>query len=215
VNRLRVRVPAPVRRAAAFEAALWRSSAQWLLRRRPGAGPQDREFSHRGVVLAPVLVLLAVAVLEVVVLELIIPWRPLRAVLLVLGLWGVAFVLGLLAAMTVRPHLVGPAGIRVRYGPDWEALLPWAAVADVRAVRRSREGRGVQRDGDALHVVVGDQTTVEITLAQPLALRPPRGDEAEVARVTLYADDPRGFAAAVREHRAAATGLVNPASRRT
>jgi hypothetical protein len=193
-------VPAALRRAAASGVAPWRSIVQWLLRRRPGAGPGDRGFAHRGAVLALVLVLLAVSVLEVVLVELIVPWPVVRLALLVVGVWGVVVVLGMLAAMTVRPHLVGPAGVRVRSGPAWEALLPWDAVARVRVVRRTRDGGSVQHDGDALHVIAGFQTTVEIALARPVAVALPRGGEVEVTRVALYADDPRGFAAAVREH---------------
>lgn len=190
------------RRALAFEFSLWRAMAQWVLRRRPGKGPEDREFPHRGAVLATVLVLLGASLVEVVALELIVPWPTVRAVLFVLGVWGVVLVLGLLAALTVRPHLVGPAGVRVRSGTNWEVLVPWDAVADVRAVRRTRDGRGAQLDGDALHVVVADQTTVEIALSRPLAVRLPGGATGEVTRVTLYADQPRGLVAAARAHRA-------------
>jgi hypothetical protein len=182
-----------------FHSCLCRCGVQWLLGRRPDAGSQDREFPHRGPVLAMVLVMLGVSVVEVVLIELIVPWPPVRAVLLVVGVWGAGLVLGTLAVMVVRPHLIGPAGVRVRYGPAWEALLPWDAVATVRAVHRARDHDGVDRDGEVLRVVVGATTTVEIGLSRPLAVRLPRGEEADVTRVVLFADDPRGFVAAARE----------------
>jgi hypothetical protein len=186
------------RRVVALHSALWRCSAQWLLGRRPGAGPQDRGFPHRGPVFAMALAMLGVSVVEVVLIELVVPWPPVRAVLLVVGLWGAGLVLGALAVMVVRPHLIGPDGVRVRYGPDWEAFLPRDAVAGVRAVRRARDRDGVDRDGDVLRVVVGTTTTVEIVLSRPLVVRLPRGDVVEVSRVALFADDTRGFVAAAR-----------------
>jgi hypothetical protein len=106
------------------------------------------------------------AVIEVVALDLLVPWprQWLRVVLLILGVWGALLVLGMLAGVIVHPHTAGPSGLRVRYGAGLDVRIPWDAVAGARRVRRSRDGRTVQVEEATLHVVVSNQTTVEVTL---------------------------------------------------
>ncbi|WP_219416802.1 hypothetical protein [Pseudonocardia nigra] len=191
-----------VRRAARYEAATWRSLARWLLRR-PDVGPADTGFAYRGPQVAPMLVMLAVSMIDVVAVDLLVPWPWLRPVLLVIGVWGTLEVLGMLAAITIHPHVVGAAGLRIRNGVSLDVHIPWDAVAGVRRVRRTRDGRGVQLDGSTLHVVVADQTTVEVTLARPLPVTLPRNRTAEITEVRLHADDAAGFVAAARARVAA------------
>lgn len=121
-----------------LEYSFWRSQLFWLLRRRPGAGPDDRAFGHLSLMLPAVLTILGVSIIEVVALELILPWESVRRVALVLGIWGVLWVVGLLAAPAVHPHLVGPSGLRVRNSTTLDAHVPWSDVAVIRRARRTR-----------------------------------------------------------------------------
>ena len=192
-------LPVLARRAAAFEAAGWRSLARWVLRR-PDAGPGDAAFAYHGPLLAPIVVILVLSIIEVVALDLLVPWPSpwLRVVLLVLGVWGAVLVLGMLAGVIVHPHTTGPSGLRVRHGAGLDVRIPWDVVAGARRVRRSRDGRTVQVDGATLYVVVSNQTTVEVTLNRPVTVALTEGRTAEITEIRFHADDAAGLVAAVR-----------------
>jgi hypothetical protein len=122
--------------------------------------------------------------------------------------------LGLTASLTVRPHLLGDAGLRIRNGVMTDVHLPWEAVAAVAVRQRAREkSRAVQLDRDGagvvLNVVAGSQTNVDITLRHPLEVALPSGPET-VTAIRLHADDARGLVAAAR----ARLGQENGATRR-
>ncbi|HXV94638.1 MAG TPA: hypothetical protein VD813_15140 [Pseudonocardia sp.] len=191
------RVTALARYAFRFELGMWRSLARWALRR-PAVEPGGTPFAYRGPIVAPLLVFFVLSVVEVVALDLIVSLPWLRVVLLVLGVWGAVFMLGMLAAVTVRPHVVGPSGLRVRYGTILDVLVPWDAVAAVRRLRRSREGRTLQLDGATLHVLISHETTVVVTLSRPVPVTLPRDRTAEVTELRFHADDAAGLVAAAR-----------------
>jgi hypothetical protein len=191
------------RRAVRYELGMWRSSARWLLRR-PDVAPGETAFAYRGPVLGLLWMFFVLSAVEVVAVDLILPWGgAVRIMLLALGVWGTMFMLGMLASLTVYPHVVRPSGLRIRYGVSLDVQLPWDAVGEVRAVRRSNAGKGtVQLDGDALHVVIGGQTTVRVELTRPVRVTLAGPRTAEVTSVDLHADDAAGLVAAVRAARA-------------
>jgi hypothetical protein len=184
-----------VRWAVEFEMAGWRSLGRWLLRR-PDVVAGDTPFGYHGPMLAPMIVITVVSALEVVVVDLLLPWPSLRVALLVVGVWGTVLMLGLLAGVLVHPHAVGTDGLRIRHGARLDVRIPWDAVAAVRRVRRSRDGGSVQLDGTTLHVVVSGQTTVEVALRRPVTVTLPGGRSAEIAEVRFYADDAAGIVSA-------------------
>lgn len=189
-------MPALVRRAMEFEVAGWRSLGRLLLRR-PDVAPGDTPFGHRGPRLAMTM-MAALSALEVVVVDTLLPWPSLRPVVLVLGVWRTVLVLGLLAGMLVHPHAMGPSGLRVRHGAGVDVRIPWDAVAGVRRVRRSRDGRGVQVEGAVLHVVAAGQTTVEVVLRHPFAVTLSGARTATIKELRFHADDSAGFVTAAR-----------------
>ncbi len=63
--------------------------------------------------------IIAVSALELVVDDLIVRrWTCVRVPLLILSNWGLVYMLRLLFGVLVRPHAVGPDGIRVRYASE-------------------------------------------------------------------------------------------------
>ena len=113
--------------------------------------------------------------------------------------------IGLLAAIRIHPHLVGPFGMRIRYAFDLDVVLTWDAVAAVKTNRRSyASGRKVQLEPPeaptTLNAPISSTTNVEVILRGPTTVRLPNRSQATVTRVNLYADDPRGFVAEARKH---------------
>jgi hypothetical protein len=171
--------------------------------RRPDVPPGARGFRYVGAVLPVLWAFIVVSSLEVVIVHIVVPWPAVRLALDVLGVWGVLWMLGLTASLTVKPHLVDDVGIRVRNGTMTDIRVPWEAVERVTARRRAREkSRAIQLDredgGTVLNVVVGSQTTVDVALRRPLEVVLPSGTET-VTAIRLHADDAQGLAAAVRE----------------
>jgi len=193
--------PGLLRRALAFEAGIWRSLHRWV-RRRPDV--DDAEPHPYAGSLTPVLWgFIGVAAVEIPALHLLLPWPAVRPVALVLGGWGLVWMVGMLAALKVPPHTVGRPGLRIRHGFAVDLTVPWEAVAAVRYRTRSVEGmRTVQVAGTgagrALSVVVGSQTNVDVVLRRPLRFAVPRAADEPVTEVRLFADDARALVARLR-----------------
>ena len=134
-----------------------------------------------------------------IVVDLLLPWQSARLVLLVLGLWGLLWMVGFLAAMRVFRHLVTDDGLRIRSGTSVDIVIAWEVVQSVRARRDSVDARSfvhVDADGVA-HVAVMKQTRVAVVLREPTAVALPDGMR-EIEQVRLYVDDPAAFVAAAR-----------------
>jgi hypothetical protein len=157
-----------------------------------------RAFSYHAPVFALVVGLVVVSVLELVVVDLLLRrWETVRITMLVLGIWGLVFMVGLLLGMLTRPHAVGPDGLRIRSGTDVDLALPWEVVAAVSALRTAVHDKQpmvvVDDQGrTTLQLLVGEEANLEVRLLEPVAVRLPSGTEV-VTRVLLHADEPRAF----------------------
>jgi hypothetical protein len=175
-----------IRKAIAMEIGNSRSLVLWLRRRVAGQGPGVRQFTYAKQVTPILWAFFFVSLIELPVVHLLIPWDSVRLVVLILSVWGVLFMLGMVASLKVFPHLLDAGGIRVRYGATTDIHLPWHLVASVKARRGTDEA--------AHNVAVMNQTRIAVALKEPTVL-----DGREVSEVRLYVDDPRGFVAAARE----------------
>jgi hypothetical protein len=104
--------------------------------------------------------------------------------------------------MLVRPHAVGPDGIRVRYGSEVDIPIAWHDVYSVtsrkQAVQDKQPKVTIDDNGAAtLHMRIQNETNIEVRLERPIPLKLPHGTET-VSTVRLYADDPKRFMDAVR-----------------
>lgn len=183
-----------------LEIGIWRSLALWAARRVPGRGPEDEAFAYAKEVTPLLLAFIWGSLLEVVVVHLLLPWETVRLIALVIGIWGLLWMIGLLASMRVFQHLVGPAGLYVRSGTTVALRISWGAVEDVAAVR----GRATKEpEPRVANVDQMGQTRVTVRLSRALKL-----DGREVDSVRLYADDPQALVAAARAHLEALRGAA-------
>lgn len=189
------------RRLVRAELRLYWALARWVLRR-PDVPDGATGFRHVGVVLPVLWTFIVLSAVEFVVLHLVLPWPTVRLVVDVLSAWGLLWMLGLTAALSVRTHVVDGAGLLVRNGLSTDVRVPWAAVSAVGVRRRQRQqSRALQLDrgeaGTVLNVVAGSQTNVDVTLREPLQLDLPGGRES-VTGLRFYADDPAALVSAAR-----------------
>ena len=198
------RVASLARRAWAMEIHGYQNTFRFLFRR-PRVPDGAVGFSSHQPVLPVLIVLTAVSAVELVVVDVIVHrWPAVRIPLLVVGIWGVTFMLGLLFGMLVRPHAVGPDGIRIRSGSEVDIPLSWDDIYSVgprkRTVTEKQPRVTVDEQGEAtLHLRIMNETNLEIRLEQPTPLRLPHGTET-VSVVAIYADDPKAFLAEARHH---------------
>lgn len=194
-----------VRRAVAYEWALYASLYRWIVLRRPaGVGPGDAAFGYVGVVKPILGIFIGLSALEVPILDLIlrhtVPWRPARTIAVALGIWGVFWMIGLFASLRMHPHVLGSAGLRVRNAHSVDVTVPWSAIAEIRHRYRSLpSSRTVQIDGTVVNISTGSQTSVDVVLREPAALSLPKGPSGPATELRFYADDPNALVAAARE----------------
>jgi hypothetical protein len=196
-------------RAVRYELRIWRSLAVWLLRR-PTVPPGARGYRYASAITPLMIVFIVVSAIELPILHLLLPWETVRLIADVLSVWAVLWMVGLLAALRVHPHIVTDDGIRVRYGFSVDVMVPWAAIASVRSRGRMyATSWTVQCEQTPARLVasvaVAKQTTVDLVLREPTVLNLARTGGEPVVELRLYADDAAALVREIRERVVSAT----------
>jgi len=186
-----------------FELSLYRSLYLWARRRPVAAG--DEPFSYVGAVTLIIWVFIILSAIEVPVLHVVLPWATAQTLSLVLGFWGLTWMVGLLASLHVHPHIVSDSGLRVRYGSSIDITIPWEDVSTIRHRRRdlpsSRTVHVDRTETGAVAVIgVSSQTNVEVMLREPRPVPLHRGTSEPVTELRFFADDPRTLVVRARSH---------------
>lgn len=194
------RLPGLVWEAIVLEVALYRSLARWVARR-PDVPAGTTPIGYAQLV-GPMLWLwifgsaTEVVVVEVVLRQVESGWvEAVRMPLLVIGIWGVLWMLGMMAAYRVRPHLLTHERLRIRNSARTWVDLPLDAIAATRAVEHALPGivRAVHHEDGLLLVGVSSRTNLELVLTGPTALRTSMGEIA-AERIGLWVDEPLDIA---------------------
>lgn len=192
------------RRALLFELRLYPSLGRWLLHR-PAVPPSAEPFGYAQAVTPVMSLWIFASAVEIPVAHALLPWDGVRTAVLVLGVWGLVWMLGMLAALRVHPHLLTDDALRVRNGFSVDLRLPWEAVESFVVQRRDLPSsmRWLQPretdDGTDLQIGVSGEVNVRAVLREPLTVPTSRGD-LEVVSVSFLADDPKALVARAREH---------------
>jgi len=201
--------PTPIARILAFLHRAWvaelrvYSSIARAIARRPAVPKGGTGIGYHRPVLTVLFIFIGLSAVEIPILDLIVhQWPVVRITLLVLGIWGVTWMVGLLCAMLMRPHAVGPDGVRVRSGLELDVPIGWADIASIAISRRVDEPKQPRVIGSEYAERMQDETNIEIELERPVAIRlpglAPKGGTHQVDRIRLWADDPRAFLDAAR-----------------
>jgi hypothetical protein len=195
------RRPGLWRRAAAMERATWINLARWITRR-PAVPAGATGFPYSSAMNPVLIAFIAVSAIEIPVAHLLIPWTWLQLIVLIFGIWGLGWMLGLLASVQLHPHLADRGGLRIRNAASIDLAVPWDAIASVGQRLRSLDSsKALQqqetRGGTAVIVAVTSQTNLELRLNRPVIFELTKGP-VEAIEVRCYADDPAAMAAAIR-----------------
>lgn len=202
------RVIALFARALRLEILMYVSIVRAIIRR-PAVPAGAKGFGYHSSVLTILIIFTVLSAVELFVVDLIVHrWVPVRIAFLVLGIWGLVWMIGLTCAHITRPHTVGPDGIRIRNGMDLNAHITWDDVYSVeirKQVYGPKTPRIVEHDGArTLTISIGNETNIAIDLERPTVVRlpgrAPKGGEQEVTALRLWADDPKAFLAEVGKY---------------
>ncbi|MET1004760.1 MAG: hypothetical protein ABWX96_04385 [Propionibacteriaceae bacterium] len=191
------------KRLVQMEIAVWESLYRFVFRR-PRVPPGATAFTYHQPVFQILVTFIVLTAIEIPVLDLIFHrWTAVRVPLLIAGIWGFTWMLGLLFGFLTRPHAVGPDGIHIRNGAEVDIFLAWD---DIYSLTRKRNGSPpktpqltVQPDGTTLRLAVNDEVNLEIDLEQTIEVRLPHGLQ-RIKRLQFHVDDPKGFMDSVRPY---------------
>jgi hypothetical protein len=146
--------------------------------------------------IAFVWIFMGLTVLEIAVVEVIVPWTVLRWMLLVLGIYGLLTMAGFVAVNRTRPHILTGDSLRLRCGRLAEISVP---IDHIAAVSIGLRGAGYVPfiDGDTLVLGIAGSTNVVVKLEGPVQVCAGKvaGD---VRAIRFAADDPSAAAEFIR-----------------
>lgn len=184
----------PPLKLVVWEAAAWRDL--WFLLRGRTLVPAGAVAlpARRGMWQLPTMFSAAI-VIEIVAVELLLPWLWLRLVFLVVSLYSLPLMWGMVSARMIRPHYLTADELVLRRGRTVVARIPRLQIT---AARRDRRFGAEQWDIAAEALTLGGQdgTNVLLTLAEPVLAGHDRWPwqpehSSPVSTVLLWLDEPQ------------------------
>lgn len=158
----------PVRRLMAAELQAWRTLFMLLTRKTeypPGAIPL---FSHQRWYQLPAMLTVAV-IIEIIAVELLVPWQWLRILLLLLSIYSLLLLWAMFAGIKVHPSYVYNNALTLRRGRKSIATIPLTHIATITYSRGFDSDLHLAKD----HVLTlggpeGTNVLVTFSQAQPV-----------------------------------------------
>ena len=194
-----------------YEVRLWVALFRWVFRRPPRVTPGTTTHAYAGGARLLFGAFIGISAIEIPILHLILPWPAARVASLIVGGYGLFWMIGLLATLHTNPHLVGPDGLRIRNSSTVNVPIGWNAIAGMRVRRRSLPPGGqtqVETAGDerVLSLGVGGQTSVDVLFSRPVTVPVKKALGEPVTQIRFHADDPEALVEAAGAYlRAAAS----------
>lgn len=183
------------------------SSLVRLIARRPKVPAGSTVFTYHRQSSPVVWTMVAFLVIELVVLHLVIPWDAVRLVALILGLYGLLWVVGYVAGFVMHPHLLTEQDLIIRRGSTLAIVLPLDTIERLDAKDRDLPGwrsiryRASSRPGGepSLHIAQSGRTNLDLELSEAIDRHLIDGGEA-IRRISIWADDAEGLLRRLRYH---------------
>ena len=191
----RTALPGPIATAVLHEARLVHSLLLWVGGRQHGVPPGAVAIPYGRDGRAVGIALLVVGFVELVVVELVIPWPTVRLVLLLLGVYGALIVLGFIAGPIVRPHVLTEDSLRLRASTWADVTLPLDMIIRTSQRRGGADGT-FAFTGATLVLAVDNQTQLHLELDGSRTFRQGR-QSGSADSVRFSADDPAAAANAI------------------
>jgi hypothetical protein len=188
--------------AIVFELSIYKSLLRWLLRR-PSVPPGFEPVGYAKMATPTMALWIFGSALELPLVHVLVPWHAVRITLLAIGVWGLLWMLGVLAGLRSYPHLFGTDTLRIRNGPMHDIAIPWTAITKVSTQDTSLPSSmwvlqpEQTEHGTHLNVAVSGHVNLHLTLRDRVRVQTRKG-ELLVTGVSLWVDEPRAVAARIR-----------------
>lgn len=160
----------------------------------------DRTFGYSAQVRPFLWVFIVVTPLEVLLVEMIVPWFWLRAVLLAFGVLSALLMGWQLRMLHKFKHSVDDEHLWLRYAREFEYRIPLAAVESVTQGTTSRSLHRTRSVVDGTLVLeVSGSTNVSLRLNEPQEIDLGRRGAHDVTKIEFWADDPGDVVRALRK----------------
>jgi hypothetical protein len=203
------RAAAFAKHALIFELNIYRSLLRWLFRR-PSIPAGFAPVGYARLATPMMALWIFGSALELPLVHVLVPWDGVRIALLVIGVWGLLWMLGALAGLRTYPHLLGSDTLRIRNGAMHDIAVPCDVIAQVSTQDRSLPSSmwvlqpQETDDGTHLNVAVSGRVNVHLAFREPVTVHTTKG-EMVLTRVSLWADEPRQLATRIRQAAEAGT----------
>ncbi len=197
-------LPAAIAGAAVGELRLLSSVGRWL-RRAPLGSRSEWQFtatetSNYGQVVVTMLLLSCVEVPAVhLLLAMVTESVAAQTALLVVHLYGIAWLVGDWRTMRESAHTVGDDALELRLGGRWSATIPYDRIVAVRCETLERDILGSnEKEPDTVMLTPFDAPNVYLELSEPLLISTYFGFGKRASRLRLFVDEPTRFVDRVR-----------------
>ncbi|HEX8868859.1 MAG TPA: hypothetical protein VF821_24575, partial [Lentzea sp.] len=151
----------------------------------------DRSFGYSAQVRPVLWVFLVLTPVEILLVDLLIPWFWLRAVLLVFGLLSGLLLAWLLWMLYKFKHEIDDEHLWLRYAREFEYRIPLKAIDTVTQGMTSRSLNKTRSVVDGTLVLeISNSTNVHITLNEPQEIDLGRRGAHEITKIEFWADNP-------------------------
>ncbi|MFS8102824.1 hypothetical protein LFM09_37420 [Lentzea alba] len=160
----------------------------------------DQTFGYSAQVRPFLWVFLVLTPFEILLVDLIVPWYWLRAVLLVFGLLGALLLAWMLWMLYKFKHSVDEQHLWLRYAREFEYRIPLAAIENVTQGMTSRSLNKTRSVVDGTLVLeISHSTNVRVLLNEPQEIDLGRRGVHEVTKIEFWADNPDDVVRALRK----------------
>lgn len=160
----------------------------------------DRSFGYSAQVRPFLWVFLVLTPVEILLVDLLVPWFWLRAVLLVFGLISGLLLGWLLWMLHKFKHEIDDEYLWLRYAREFEYRIPLNAIENVTQGMTSRSLNKTRSVVDGTLVLeISNSTNVHVTLNEPQEIDLGRRGAHQVTKIEFWTDDPDGMVRALRK----------------
>lgn len=159
-----------------------------------------RTFGYSAQVRPFLWVFLVLTPLEILLVDFVVPWFWLRAVLLVFGLLSGLLLAWLLWMLHKFKHEIDDEYLWLRYAREFEYRIPLAAVESVTQGMTSRSLNKTRSVVDGTLVLeISNSTNVAVRLSEPQEIDLGRRGVHEVTKIEFWTDSPDEMVRALRK----------------
>lgn len=192
-------LPDRVAQFASSEVRAFATLIAWAVAKARRMAPNGYSYVRHQMLIGWVMLFALSAPAEMSLLHILIPWEPVRWVVLVVEVYGLVWIAAIGISFGSLRHTVSPTQIRLRQGLLADVRVRRDTVRDLRREHtRTVDGRtSIAIDGGMGTISMEGRTDLILELFEPVRIRRLFGFSPPVDTIRFAVDDPDAFLAAI------------------